>query len=103
MLKEHARTQRWGERRAHRPVLGRRGAVGGLRRLVASEPRGAFWACVRSETMAIKRPIVAITTGGTPEVLDHSKCGSLTALVRSEPAVQVAQARRGCTSPVFTS
>jgi glycosyltransferase involved in cell wall biosynthesis len=29
--------------------------------------------------MAMKRPVVALTNGGTPEVVEHGKCGLLSA------------------------
>jgi glycosyltransferase involved in cell wall biosynthesis len=37
------------------------------------EPFGLVYA----EAMAMKRPVVALTTGGTPEVVEHGKCGLL--------------------------
>jgi glycosyltransferase involved in cell wall biosynthesis len=37
------------------------------------EPFGLVFA----ETMAMKRPVVALTNGGTPEVVEHGKCGLL--------------------------
>jgi glycosyltransferase involved in cell wall biosynthesis len=37
------------------------------------EPFGLVFA----EAMAMKRPVVALTTGGTPEVVEHGKCGLL--------------------------
>ena len=30
-----------------------------------------------AEAMAMKRPVVALTNGGTPEVVEHGKCGLL--------------------------
>jgi glycosyltransferase involved in cell wall biosynthesis len=39
------------------------------------EPFGLVFA----EAMAMKRPVVALTTGGTPEVVEHGKCGLLSA------------------------
>jgi glycosyltransferase involved in cell wall biosynthesis len=32
---------------------------------------------VFAEAMAMKRPVVALTNGGTPEVVEHGKCGLL--------------------------
>jgi glycosyltransferase involved in cell wall biosynthesis len=32
---------------------------------------------VFAEAMAMKRPVVALTSGGTPEVVQHGKCGQL--------------------------
>jgi len=37
------------------------------------EPFGLVFA----EAMAMKRPVVALTNGGTPEVVEHGKCGLL--------------------------
>jgi glycosyltransferase involved in cell wall biosynthesis len=37
------------------------------------EPFGLVFA----EAMAMKRPVVALTSGGTPEVVEHRKCGLL--------------------------
>jgi glycosyltransferase involved in cell wall biosynthesis len=37
------------------------------------EPFGLVFA----EAMAMKRPVVALTSGGTPEVVEHGKCGLL--------------------------
>jgi glycosyltransferase involved in cell wall biosynthesis len=37
------------------------------------EPFGLVYA----EAMAMKRPVVALTNGGTPEVVEHGKCGLL--------------------------
>jgi glycosyltransferase involved in cell wall biosynthesis len=39
------------------------------------EPFGLVFA----EAMAMKRPVVALTNGGTPEVVEHGKCGLLSA------------------------
>jgi len=39
------------------------------------EPFGLVFA----EAMAMKRPVVALTDGGTPEVVEHGKCGLLSA------------------------
>jgi glycosyltransferase involved in cell wall biosynthesis len=39
------------------------------------EPFGLVYA----EAMAMKRPVVALTNGGTPEVVEHGKCGLLSA------------------------
>lgn len=38
-----------------------------------AEPFGLVFA----EAMAMKRPVVALTDGGTPEVVEHEKCGLL--------------------------
>ena len=37
------------------------------------EPFGLVFA----EAMAMKRPVVALANGGTPEVVEHGKCGLL--------------------------
>jgi glycosyltransferase involved in cell wall biosynthesis len=37
------------------------------------EPFGLVYA----EAMAMRRPVVALTDGGTPEVVEHGKCGLL--------------------------
>jgi glycosyltransferase involved in cell wall biosynthesis len=37
------------------------------------EPFGLVFA----DAMAMKRPVVALTNGGTPEVVEHGKCGLL--------------------------
>src|SRR5262249_49454924 len=37
------------------------------------EPFGLVFA----EAMAMKRPVVALTNGGTPEIVEHGKCGLL--------------------------
>jgi glycosyltransferase involved in cell wall biosynthesis len=39
------------------------------------EPFGLVFA----EAMAMRRPVVALSTGGTPEVVEHGKCGLLSA------------------------
>jgi glycosyltransferase involved in cell wall biosynthesis len=39
------------------------------------EPFGLVFA----EAMAMKRPVVALTNGGTPEVVEHGRCGLLSA------------------------
>jgi glycosyltransferase involved in cell wall biosynthesis len=39
------------------------------------EPFGLVFA----EAMAMKRPVAALTNGGTPEVVEHGKCGLLSA------------------------
>jgi glycosyltransferase involved in cell wall biosynthesis len=77
MLKEHARELGIGEN-----VLfaGQRSDIALL--LAAcdvfslpsfEEPFGLVFA----EAMAMKRPVVALTNGGTPEVVEHGKCGLL--------------------------
>ena len=79
MLKEHARELGIGEN-----VLftGQRSDVALL--LAAcdvfslpsfEEPFGLVFA----EAMAMKRPVVALNNGGTPEVVEHGKCGLLSA------------------------
>jgi glycosyltransferase involved in cell wall biosynthesis len=77
MLKEHARELGIGENVV---FTGQRSDVALL--LAAcdvfslpslEEPFGLVFA----EAMAMKRPVVALTTGGTPEVVEHGKCGLL--------------------------
>src|SRR5262249_54044754 len=77
MLKEHARELGIGENVV---FTGQRSDVGLL--LAAcdifslpsfEEPFGLVFA----EAMAMKRPVVALTNGGTPEVVVHGKCGLL--------------------------
>jgi glycosyltransferase involved in cell wall biosynthesis len=83
MLKEHA-----GELGVGKNVVftGQRSDVASL--LVACDvfalpsfevPFGLVFA----EAMAIKRPVVALTNGGTPEVVEHGKCGLLSPLATS--------------------
>ena len=77
MLKEHARELGIGENVV---FTGQRSDVALL--LAAcdvfslpsfEEPFGLVFA----EAMAMKRPVVALTNGGTPEVVEHGKCGLL--------------------------
>jgi glycosyltransferase involved in cell wall biosynthesis len=77
MLKEHARELGLGENVV---FTGQRSDVALL--LAAcdvfslpsfEEPFGLVFA----EAMAMKRPVVALTNGGTPEVVEHGKCGLL--------------------------
>jgi glycosyltransferase involved in cell wall biosynthesis len=77
MLKEHARELGIGE---NVMFTGQRQDVAPL--LAAcevfalpsfEEPFGLVFA----EAMAMKRPVVALTNGGTPEVVEHGKCGLL--------------------------
>src|SRR3977135_2958841 len=79
MLKEHARELGIGENVA---FTGQRSDIALL--LAAcdifslpsfEEPFGLVFA----EAMAMKRPVVALTNGGTPEVVEHGKCGLLSA------------------------
>jgi glycosyltransferase involved in cell wall biosynthesis len=79
MLKEHARELGIGENIL---FTGQRSDVAWL--LAAcdvfslpsfEEPFGLVFA----EAMAMKRPVVALTNGGTPEVVEHGKCGLLSA------------------------
>jgi glycosyltransferase involved in cell wall biosynthesis len=77
MLKEHARELGIGENVV---FTGQRSDIALL--LAAcdvfslpsfEEPFGLVFA----EAMAMKRPVVALTNGGTPEVVQHGKCGLL--------------------------
>ena len=77
MLKEHARELGVGENVL---FVGQRSDVQSL--LAAcdvfslpsfEEPFGLVFA----EAMAMKRPVVALSNGGTPEVVEHGKCGLL--------------------------
>jgi glycosyltransferase involved in cell wall biosynthesis len=77
MLKEHARQLGIGENVV---FTGQRSDVASM--LAAcdvfalpsfEEPFGLVFA----EAMAMKRPVVALTNGGTPEVVEHGKCGLL--------------------------
>jgi glycosyltransferase involved in cell wall biosynthesis len=77
MLKEHARELGVGENVV---FTGQRSDVAWL--LAAcdvfslpslEEPFGLVFA----EAMAMKRPVVALTSGATPEVVEHGKCGLL--------------------------
>jgi glycosyltransferase involved in cell wall biosynthesis len=77
MLKEHARGLGVGENVV---FTGQRSDVALL--LAAcdvfslpsfEEPFGLVYA----EALAMKRPVVALNTGGTPEVVEHGKCGLL--------------------------
>ena len=77
MLKEHARELGIGENVV---FTGQRSDIALL--LAAcdvfslpsfEEPFGLVFA----EAMAMKRPVVALTNGGTPEVVEHGKCGLL--------------------------
>jgi glycosyltransferase involved in cell wall biosynthesis len=79
MLKEHARELGIGENVV---FAGQRSDVALL--LAAcdvfslpsfEEPFGLVFA----EAMAMKRPVVALTNGGTPEIVEHGKCGLLSA------------------------
>lgn len=79
MLKEHASQLGLGENVV---FTGQRSDVAAL--LAAcdifslpsfEEPFGLVFA----EAMAMKRPVVALTNGGTPEVVEHGKCGLLSA------------------------
>jgi glycosyltransferase involved in cell wall biosynthesis len=76
-LKEHARELDIGENVV---FTGQRSDIASL--LAAcdvfslpsfEEPFGLVFA----EAMAMKRPVVALTNGGTPEVVEHGKCGLL--------------------------
>jgi len=77
MLKEHASKLGIGENVI---FTGQRSDIaalyGGLRRLLAPSFEEPFGPRVR-EAMAMKRPVVALTNGGTPEVVEHGKCGLL--------------------------
>jgi glycosyltransferase involved in cell wall biosynthesis len=77
MLKEHASQLGIGENVI---FTGQRSDIAAL--MAASdvfslpsfeEPFGLVFA----EAMAMKRPVVALTNGGTPEVVEHGKCGLL--------------------------
>jgi glycosyltransferase involved in cell wall biosynthesis len=77
MLKEHARELGVGEnvvftgQRSDIPLLLAACDVFSLPSF--EEPFGLVFA----EAMAMKRPVVALTNGGTPEVVEHGKCGLL--------------------------
>ena len=83
MLKEHARELGIGENVI---FTGQRSDIAAL---IAAcdvfslpsfeEPFGLVFA----EAMAMKRPVVALTNGGTPEVVEHGKCGLLSPLATS--------------------
>ena len=77
MLKEHARNLGIGENVI---FTGQRSDIAALMAACDvfslpsfEEPFGLVFA----EAMAMKRPVVALTNGGTPEVVEHGKCGLL--------------------------
>lgn len=77
MLKEHARELGIGENVI---FTGQRSDIASLMAACDifslpsfEEPFGLVFA----EAMAMKRPVVALTNGGTPEVVEHGKCGLL--------------------------
>jgi glycosyltransferase involved in cell wall biosynthesis len=77
MLKEHASELGVGENvlfTGHRPDIAALMAACDVFSLPSfEEPFGLVFA----EAMAMKRPVVALTNGGTPEVVEHGKCGLL--------------------------
>jgi len=77
MLKEQARELGVGENvifTGHRSDVGSLLAACDVFSLPSfEEPFGLVYA----EAMAMKRPVVALNNGGTPEVVEHGKCGLL--------------------------
>jgi glycosyltransferase involved in cell wall biosynthesis len=77
MLKEHAREFGIGENVV---FTGQRSDIASLLAacdVFALPSFGEPFGLVFAEAMAMKRPVVALNNGGTPEVVEHGKCGLL--------------------------